>query len=75
VTALPNPLRGISYDSAYVASFMKQIPGPVLAVGHSYGGAVISNAATGLGSVVGLVFIAAFAPDQAGSTASATRTR
>ena len=43
---------------------MKQIPGPVLAVGHSYGGAVISNAVTGLGHVVGLVFIAAFAPDE-----------
>src|SRR5215211_9418568 len=49
VTAPPNPLRGISHDSAYVASFFKQVPGPVLAVGHSYGGAVISNAATGLG--------------------------
>ena len=64
VTAPPNPLRGISQDSAYVASFIKQIPGPVLAVGHSYAGAVISNAATGLGNVVGLVFVAAFAPDE-----------
>ena len=64
VTAAPNPLRGISHDSAYVASFMEQVPGPVLAVGHSYGGAVISNAATGLGNVVGLVFVAAFAPDE-----------
>src|ERR687885_1544785 len=64
VTAPPNPLRGISHDSAYVASFMRQVPGPVLAVGHSYGGAVISNAATGLGNVVGLVFVAAFAPDE-----------
>jgi pimeloyl-ACP methyl ester carboxylesterase len=64
VTAPPNPLRGISYDSAYAASVMKQIPGPVLAVGHSYGGAVISNAATGLGNVVGLVFVAAFATDK-----------
>jgi pimeloyl-ACP methyl ester carboxylesterase len=64
VTAAPNPLRGISHDSAYVASFMKQIPGPVLAVGHSYGGAVISSAATGVGNVVGLVFVAAFAPDE-----------
>ena len=60
--AAPNPLRGISHDSAYVASFIKQVPGPVLAVGHSYGGAVISNTATGLGNVVGLVFVAAFAP-------------
>jgi pimeloyl-ACP methyl ester carboxylesterase len=64
VTAPPNPLRGITHDSAYVASFINQIPGPVLAVGHSYGGAVISNAATGLGNVVGLVFVAAFAPDE-----------
>jgi pimeloyl-ACP methyl ester carboxylesterase len=64
VTAAPNPLRGISHDSAYVASFIRQVPGPVLAVGHSYGGAVISNAATGLGNVVGLVFVAAFAPEE-----------
>jgi pimeloyl-ACP methyl ester carboxylesterase len=64
VTAVPNPLRGISHDSAYVASFMRQVPGPVLAVGHSYGGAVISNAATELDNVVGLVFVAAFAPDE-----------
>ena len=64
MTAAPNPLRGISQDSAYVASFIKQVPGPVLAVGHSYGGAVISNAASGLENVVGLVFVAAFAPDE-----------
>jgi pimeloyl-ACP methyl ester carboxylesterase len=64
VTAPPNPLRGISEDSAYLASFIKQILGPVLLVGHSYGGAVISNAATGLDNVVGLVFVAAFAPDE-----------
>ena len=56
VTAPPNPLRGIAHDSAYVESFIKQIPGPVLAVGHSYGGAVISNAATGAENVVGLVY-------------------
>jgi pimeloyl-ACP methyl ester carboxylesterase len=46
VTAPANPLRGISIDSAYIASYLDQIPGPVLAVGHSYGGAVITNAAT-----------------------------
>jgi pimeloyl-ACP methyl ester carboxylesterase len=63
VTAAPNPSRGISHDSAYVASFMKQVGRPVLAVGHSYGGAVISTAATGLGNVVGLVFVAAFATE------------
>jgi pimeloyl-ACP methyl ester carboxylesterase len=64
VTAAANPLRGISRDSAYVASVFDQIPGPVLAVGHSYGGAVISNAATGAQNVVGLVYVAAFAPDE-----------
>ena len=41
-----------------------QIPGPVLAVGHSYGGAIITNAATNAGNVVGLVYVAAFAPDE-----------
>jgi pimeloyl-ACP methyl ester carboxylesterase len=64
VVAAANPLRGISIDSAYVANIFAQIPGPVLAVAHSYGGAVISNAATGAPNVVGLVFVAAFAPDE-----------
>jgi pimeloyl-ACP methyl ester carboxylesterase len=64
VTAPPNPLRGISIDSAYVASVFAQIQGPVLAVGHSYGGAVITNAATNASNVVGLVYVAAFAPDE-----------
>jgi pimeloyl-ACP methyl ester carboxylesterase len=64
VVAAANPLRGISNDSAYVASVFAQIPGAVLAVGHSYGGAVITNAATGAANVVGLVFVAAFAPDE-----------
>jgi pimeloyl-ACP methyl ester carboxylesterase len=64
VRAAPNPLRGISQDSRYVASFIKQIPGPVVAVGHSYGGAVISNAATDAENVVGLVFVAAFATEE-----------
>jgi pimeloyl-ACP methyl ester carboxylesterase len=64
VTAPAIPLRGIALDSAYTASFLRQIPGPVLAVGHSYGGAVISNAAADAGNVVGLVFVAAFATDE-----------
>jgi pimeloyl-ACP methyl ester carboxylesterase len=63
-TAPANPLRGISIDSACIASFLREIPGPVLAVGHRYGGAVISNAATGVPNVVGLVYVAAFAPDE-----------
>jgi pimeloyl-ACP methyl ester carboxylesterase len=64
VTAPPNPLRGIANDSAYIASFLEQIPGPVLAVGHSYGGTVITNAATDAENVVGLVYVAAQAPDE-----------
>jgi pimeloyl-ACP methyl ester carboxylesterase len=64
VTAPANPLRGIAADSAYIASVFDQIDGPVLAVGHSYGGAVITNAATEAKNVVGLVYVAAFAPDE-----------
>lgn len=64
VTAPVNPLRGIAIDSAYIASFLNQIPGPVLAVGHSYGGAVISTAATQASNVVGLVYVAAFATEE-----------
>jgi pimeloyl-ACP methyl ester carboxylesterase len=64
VIAPPNPLRGISIDSAYVAGVFDETPGPVLAVGHSYGGAVITNAAEKAKNVVGLVYVAAFAPDE-----------
>jgi pimeloyl-ACP methyl ester carboxylesterase len=64
VWAIVNPLRGVMADSAYVASVFNQIPGRVLAVGHSYGGAVITNAATNASNVVGLVYVAAFAPDE-----------
>jgi pimeloyl-ACP methyl ester carboxylesterase len=80
--AVSNPLRGIAEDAAYVASALAQIPGPVLAVGHSYGGAIITNAALRAGNVVGLVYVAAFAPDEgeklleveAGSTDSVLNT-
>jgi pimeloyl-ACP methyl ester carboxylesterase len=64
VTAPAIPLRGISIDSAYINSLLEQIPGPVPAVGHSYGGAVITNAATNANNVVGLVYVSAFAPDE-----------
>ena len=72
VIAAANPLRGISFDSAYVASVFGQISGPVLAVAHSYGGAVITNAATGAQNVVGLVYVAAFAPDEGEKLADVT---
>jgi pimeloyl-ACP methyl ester carboxylesterase len=64
VIAPANPLRGVTADSAYTASLLNQIDGPVLLAGHSYGGAVITNAATSAPNVVGLVFIAAFAPEK-----------
>lgn len=63
VIAPPNPLRGVAHDAAYIASLLGQTAGPVLLVGHSYGGVVISNAAANADNVVGLVFVAALAPD------------
>jgi pimeloyl-ACP methyl ester carboxylesterase len=64
VTAIVNPLRGVAADAAYVASFINQVDGPVLAVGHSYGGMIITNAVPNTTNVVGLVYVAAFAPDE-----------
>jgi pimeloyl-ACP methyl ester carboxylesterase len=64
VIAPANPLRGLSIDSAYIAGVLEQTPGPIIAVGHSYGGAVITNAASKVDNVVGLVFVAAFAPEE-----------
>jgi pimeloyl-ACP methyl ester carboxylesterase len=60
----PNLLRGLDTDAAYVSSFLAQrTTGPVVLVGHSYGGFVITNAATGGGEVRALVYVDAFAPD------------
>jgi len=64
VDAPANPLRGVTTDSAYLANVLSEIDGPVIVVGHSYGGAVISNAAAQSTNVVGLVFVAAFAPEE-----------
>jgi pimeloyl-ACP methyl ester carboxylesterase len=64
VTAPANPLRGISIDSAYIAGVLEETPGPIVAVGHSYGGAVITNAASQAKNVVGLVYVAAFATEE-----------
>lgn len=68
VVAAANPLRGPKFDAAAVASVVDSIKGPVVLVGHSYGGSVISAAASGKTNVKALVFVAAFAPD-AGETA------
>jgi pimeloyl-ACP methyl ester carboxylesterase len=64
VVAFPNPLRGLPDDSAYLASFLQTISGPVVLVGHSYGGSVITNAATGNPGVKALVYLDAFIPAQ-----------
>ena len=64
VIAPANPLRDLEGDADYLASVLATIPGPVILVGHSYGGAVITNAAVGRPNVKALVYIAAFAPDE-----------
>jgi pimeloyl-ACP methyl ester carboxylesterase len=64
VMALANPLRGTTFDSAYIASVLATVPGPIVLVAHSYGGAVITNAATGNPNVKALVYVAAFIPDE-----------
>jgi pimeloyl-ACP methyl ester carboxylesterase len=60
----PNLLRSLSNDAANVAGFLSTIGGPIILVGHSYGGAVITNAATGNANIKALVYVDAFAPDQ-----------
>ncbi|WP_331772813.1 alpha/beta hydrolase (plasmid) [Embleya sp. NBC_00888] len=64
VIAPANPLRGIPNDATYIAGVLRSIQGPIVLVGHSYGGAVITNAATGNPNVKALVYVAAFVPDQ-----------
>ncbi|MFC7758870.1 alpha/beta fold hydrolase [Catellatospora bangladeshensis] len=63
VVAAPNALRGVSSDAAEVAALLKTISGPIVLVGHSYGGSVISNAAEGNPNVKALVYVSAFAPE------------
>jgi pimeloyl-ACP methyl ester carboxylesterase len=64
VLAFANPLRGVQYDSAYLRSVLDTIPGPIVLVGHSYGGAVITNASTGDPDIRSLVYLAAYALDE-----------
>ncbi|MEU7140868.1 alpha/beta hydrolase [Nocardia sp. NPDC046473] len=63
VVAVPNPLRGLAYDTAYLQGLLAGIEGPKILVGHSYAGAVITNAAPTIADVKALVYVAAFAPD------------
>jgi pimeloyl-ACP methyl ester carboxylesterase len=60
----PNLLRSLSNDAANVSDFLSTIEGPIILVGHSYGGAVITNAANGNNNIKALVYIDAFAPDE-----------
>ena len=68
VVAAANPLRSLKYDADYVASVIKGIKGPIVLVGHSYGGSVITNAATGNQNVKALVYVSAFALDKGETT-------
>ena len=63
VIAAANPLRGLASDAAYVHAVLQTVTGPVVLVGHSYGGSVITNAALGDSHVRALVYVAGFAPD------------
>jgi pimeloyl-ACP methyl ester carboxylesterase len=63
VIAAANPLRGVVSDGAAVSAVVKSVKGPVILVGHSYGGAVITEAANGNANVKALVYVSAFAPE------------
>ena len=70
VLAPADPLRGLTADADYIRSVVATVPGPVVLVGHSYGGAVITNAARGADNVIALVYIAAFIPAEGTSVAT-----
>lgn len=71
----PVPLTGLASDAATLADFLKTVPGPIILVGHSYGGMVISDAATGNPQVKALVYIDAFIPAQGESALELTSAR
>jgi pimeloyl-ACP methyl ester carboxylesterase len=62
VVAVANPLRSVAADAACVSDVVRSVDGPVVLVAHSYGGAVITNVDPDAGEIVGLVYVAAFAP-------------
>src|SRR5918997_1231573 len=72
VIAWANPLRGVAGDAAALSDLVRSIEGPVLLVGHSYGGSVMTNVAADAGDVVGLVFVAGFALEPGESSADAS---
>ena len=63
VIAAANPLRGLASDAQSVTDLVSTVDGPVVLVGHSYGGAVVTNVDANAGEIAGLVYVAAFAPD------------
>ena len=73
VIAVANPLRGLATDAACVSDQVRSVEGPVVLVGHSYGGAVMSNVDPDAGEVVGLVYVAGFAPCPAKAASSCRR--
>jgi pimeloyl-ACP methyl ester carboxylesterase len=68
----PNPLRGVASDAAYLDAYLANITGPVILVGHSYGGMVITNAAVGQAEVKALVYVDGYVPAQGDSLNSLT---
>jgi pimeloyl-ACP methyl ester carboxylesterase len=70
VIAAANPLRSVTGDAASVAAVVRSAPGPVVLVGHSYGGPVITEAANGMANVKALVYVAGFAPETGESSSS-----
>ncbi|GAB3002384.1 alpha/beta fold hydrolase [Saccharothrix stipae] len=68
--AVSNPLRGLAHDGDYVASIASQVDGPVVLVGHSYGGPVITHAAAKTPNAKALVYVAAFGVDKGQSALS-----
>ena len=69
----PNPLRGLATDSAYLSSYLATIPGPVVLAGHSYGGFVTTNAATGDKNIKALVYVDAYIPAKGDTINASTR--
>ena len=70
VIAVANPLRGVKVDASYLGSVLDRLKGPVILVGHSYGGSVITVAAAGRSGVKGLVYVSGLAPDVGESASS-----
>jgi pimeloyl-ACP methyl ester carboxylesterase len=66
--AVANPLRGLGHDAAYVRSALESVSGPIVLVGHSYGGSVMSEAAEGVANVSALVYVSSFLLDVGEST-------